>query len=39
MQFSDAVNWTVSDSVVMFVLLFGTGASYQLLARQSDKFA
>lgn len=34
MRFTDEVNWTASDFVVAGVLLFGTGLTYELLARK-----
>ncbi|HLN52387.1 MAG TPA: hypothetical protein VK212_01680 [Lentimicrobium sp.] len=37
MQFNEGVNWTLSDFVVAWVLLFGAGFSYALLARKQRK--
>ena len=34
MQFTNEVNWSVSDFIVMGVLLFGTGLSIELLLRK-----
>ncbi|WP_207428736.1 hypothetical protein [Pedobacter sp. SYSU D00535] len=33
MQFSEEVNWTLSDFVIAAVLLFGTGLSCELVLR------
>jgi hypothetical protein len=33
MQFNNGVNWSVSDFVIMGILIFGTGFSYVLLTR------
>ena len=35
MQFTDEVNWSVSDFVIMGLLIFSTGLSYVLLTRSS----
>ena len=37
MQFTDEVNWTVADFVVIGVLLFGTGLVFVLAARRVRK--
>ena len=37
MQFTDEVNWDLSDFVVMGGLLFGVGLAYELVARRSEK--
>jgi hypothetical protein len=37
MQFSSDVNWSVSDFVLMAVLLFGTGSLFVLAARKTNK--
>jgi hypothetical protein len=34
MQFTDEVNWTLSDFVIMGALLFATGLTYELVARK-----
>lgn len=34
MRFTDEVNWTLSDFVVIGTLLIGTGLIYELLARK-----
>jgi hypothetical protein len=36
MQFTNEVNWSVSDFVVMGILVFATGFSYMLLIRSSS---
>jgi hypothetical protein len=33
MQFTDEVNWTISDFIVAGLLLFGTGLAYELSTR------
>ena len=35
MQFTDAVKWSVTDFIIMGILVFGTGFSYVLLTRLS----
>lgn len=37
MQFTNEVNWDLSDFVVMGALLFGVGLAYELVARRSEK--
>lgn len=37
MQFTDEMNWEVSDFVIMGVVLFGIGLSYELVAMRSKK--
>lgn len=37
MQFTDEVNWTLSDFVVAGVLLLGTGLLYELVMRKVKK--
>jgi len=37
MQFTDEVNWTLSDFVVMGILLLGTGLMCELLLRKVKK--
>jgi len=39
MQFTDEVAWTLSDFIVMGVLLFGTGLTYVLITRSSSNTA
>jgi hypothetical protein len=39
MQFTSEVNWTLSDFVVAGALLFGTGLTYELIARKSGSIA
>lgn len=39
MQFTDKVVWTLSDFVIAGTLLFGTGLTYKLITRNSDKTA
>lgn len=39
MQFSDEVNWTGGDFVFAGTLLFGTGVTFVLIARQMDNLA
>ena len=36
MQFSEEVVWTLSDFIIMGMLLFGAGALYQLVSRKSS---
>lgn len=38
MQFSDEVNWTLSDFVVAGALLFGTGLLFVLTVRRTPKY-
>jgi hypothetical protein len=35
MQFTAEVNWSITDFIIMGILIFGTGASYVLLTRLS----
>jgi hypothetical protein len=37
MMFTGEVNWSWSDFTVMFILLFGTGLTYVLISKISDK--
>jgi hypothetical protein len=37
MQFTDEVNWKLSDFVLMGTILFGLGLTYELIARRSEK--
>lgn len=39
MQFSDEVNWSPFDFVVMGTLLFGTGLTYELISRKAGNTA
>ena len=39
MQFTSEVNWTLSDFVFAGVLLFGTGLTYELVARKASGVA
>ena len=39
MQFTSEVNWTLSDFVFAGVLLFGTGLTYELIARKAGGIA
>jgi hypothetical protein len=39
MQFSEEWNWGLFDFVFAFVLLFGTGLTYELVARKADHIA
>jgi hypothetical protein len=39
MQFSDEVNWSLSDFVVAGALLFGSGLTYELIARKAGNTA
>ncbi len=38
MQFTDEVNWTLSDFIVAGVLLFSTGLICELVLRKVNKF-
>lgn len=37
MQFTEEVNWDLSDFFIMGCLLFGVGLAYELIARRSEK--
>jgi hypothetical protein len=37
MQFTNEVNWTLGDFVVMGILFFGTSSAFVLTARKSNK--
>lgn len=37
MQFTDEVNWTLSDFIFMGILVFGTGLTYKLITRKLGK--
>jgi len=39
MQYTDEVVWDITDFVVAGVLVFGSGLTYQLIARQADSIA
>ena len=39
MQFSDGVNWSLFDFVVAGTLLFGSGLTYELIARKAGNTA
>lgn len=39
MQFTSGVVWTLSDFVVMGILLFSTGTAYEFFARQTGQLA
>lgn len=39
MQFNNEVNWSMSDFIIMALLLFSTGLSYILLTRSASGFA
>ncbi|MCF8262241.1 MAG: hypothetical protein K9J12_15820 [Melioribacteraceae bacterium] len=39
MQFTNEVNWSVFDFIVMGILLFGTGITYVLISQISDRTA
>lgn len=39
MQFTSEVQWTLSDFIIMGLLLFGAGTAYEFLARQTGKLA
>lgn len=38
MQFTNEVNWTFSDFVAAWILLFGTGLTYKLISRRMNNF-
>ena len=37
MQFTDEVNWSIADFVVMSLLLFGMGSLFVLISRKTAK--
>jgi hypothetical protein len=37
MQFTNEINWTLGDFIVMGILLFGTSSAFVLTARKSNK--
>ncbi len=37
MQFTEEVNWSLFDFVLMGTILFGVGLAYELIARRSEK--
>jgi hypothetical protein len=37
MQFSDEVDWTLADFVIMGVLIFGLSTAYELVTRKMSK--
>lgn len=37
MQFTDDVNWNLSDFVIMGILVFGFGSMFILIARKVDR--
>jgi hypothetical protein len=39
MQFTDEVDWTLSDFIFAGILLFGTGLTYKLVTRKSGRIA
>lgn len=39
MQFTDEVNWELSDFVIIGTLLLGTGLTYELVARKMENTA
>jgi hypothetical protein len=39
MQFTDEVDWTLFDFIVMGILLFGSGLTYELIARKGGTTA
>ena len=39
MQFTTEVNWDLSDFIIMGMLLFGTGLTYELIARRAGRVA
>lgn len=36
MQFTDKVNWSLGDFVIIGALVFGTGLTYELIARKTE---
>jgi hypothetical protein len=38
MQYSDEVNWSLSDFIIAWFLLFGAGITYKLIARKIGNF-
>jgi len=37
MQFTNEVNWSLSDFIIMGIILFSIGLSYELIARKSEE--
>ena len=37
MQFTSQVNWSISDFIIMGIILFSIGLTYELIARKSEK--
>jgi len=37
MQFTSEVNWSLSDFIIMGIILFSIGLAYELIARKSEK--